>query len=150
MWSTSRPKTWLVMYTQKAIIYSFCNAIDFCSVDKCYDVLDQCQQNDSCRNLLNTINRKCSDVLYSNITRFTTCPDHCKQSLYKLYKHPIGYKLKCCDCGMVEHHQDVSVIQCFTQHSNVMNYCDINDDDCVDCKVRGKLYMSIFGAYACL
>jgi len=109
-------------------------SVDICSVDKCHDALDKCQKNESCRNILHMYKDKCSDVLQSNIT---ICSNDCKQAVFMLYQHPIGYKLKCCDCGMVSH------IQCFTERSNVMNYCDVNDDDCIDCKVRGEFVKSL-------
>jgi len=114
----------------------FSDNIDICSVDKCHEALNKCQKDDSCKYLLNTYKDKCRDLLQSNAS---TCSNDCKQAIYMIYRHPIGYKLKCCDCWMENHQQDISTIQCITEQSNVIDYCDVNDDDCVDCKVKGNL-----------
>jgi len=89
-----------------------------------------------CKDLLNIYKGKCSDILQSNSS---VCSDDCKQAIHMVYRHPIGNKLKCCDCGMGSHQLDVGGVRCFTEQQNVLDYCDVNDDDCVDCKVKGNL-----------
>jgi len=118
-----------------ATIYIHSIFADICSVDKCHDALNKCQKDDSCKDLLNMYKDKCSDVVQSN---FSMCSDDCKQAIHKIYGHPIGYKLKCCDCGMAGHQEDTKSTECFIEQSNIIDHCNVNDDDCVDCKVKGN------------
>ena len=125
-----------------------CLTTDACAVDSCQDSLSNCQQDNICKILFEDFVNKCNSVLQSNYSN-PVCSHDCKQATDKLYADHNGFKLKCCDCGSVNQqghmttvHIPLSPEQCFMERFRLINYCMVNDDDCINCKDRGKCIFS--------
>ena len=56
----------------------------------------RCQNNVTCSDLYNTVAEKCNSVLQFDKP---VCSDDCRQAVIQLHTHPIGSRLRCCDCG---------------------------------------------------
>ena len=67
---------------------------------RCLDVSDTCMQDESCKRLMNDMERKCKNVHVWNeySKNDPTCSENCYLAIFELIRNPIGYLWSQCDC----------------------------------------------------
>ena len=119
--------------------------VDTCAVGNCMELEERCKRNETCKQLLNSFQTKCGYFKSSlaNISSRPTCSRDCKQAIDELFGSSFGHKLKCCDCGLYDPIPPVSpsmtvVKTCHMLRGIFEKYCNLTNDECVDCKSRGE------------
>ena len=100
---------------------------------RCLDVLNLCMKEESCKQLMDDMERKCENVhTWNEYSKMTpTCSEHCFIATFRLARNPIGRMWSDCDCRL---HQTLGSFlslsknnafeeQCFQHKHNYRTFC---------------------------
>ena len=97
----------------------------------CFDVMNMCLKDRSCRMLMEGMERECEAVTtWDRCMRRPVCSDKCRSAIANFFNHKIGRHWRECDCRTPRRINFVSLSRdenfeknCRRSHSNMRTFC---------------------------
>ena len=99
----------------------------------CFDVINMCFKNMSCKRMMEDMERECAPVTRWNqkCMKKPVCSDRCRNAVTNFFNHKIGHQWRDCDCRMPRRDNFVPMMlrneefenKCRLSHTNMRTFC---------------------------